>query len=126
MTAFLLGKWQFDRHVVDRKSGISHTAQGQLQVTQSTWQESGIMDTTTHFTLSYGLQFQENGITVTFPDGQLFYTLDTITENAPIEHLCGDDVYRGQWIYTNANSFTLIWHVIGPKKNYTMTTHYQK
>ena len=121
---FLMGTWQFTRHIDDKILQCPTKAEGTLTITQNTWQESGTMNGM-NFCVEYALEFQESGgMIVNFPDGRLFYTLTPINENASIDHLCGDDFYKGEWIYHNTHSFDLIWTVKGPRKNYRMVTQY--
>lgn len=132
MTAFLIGTWQFNRHITDRKANTTRTATGQLVVTANTWAESGVMDGV-DFTQNYGVAFggynrgqDGQGLTVTFPDGRVFYELANINQNNTIAHLCGGDMYDGLWQYGGNAQFTLTWNVQGERKDYTMITDYSK
>ena len=126
MSHFLWGQWTFDRFIDDRHSQQTLTATGTLTVDATLWAEQGTMHDNP-ITQQYHLSFDDNeGLTVNFPDGRLFYSLGNATENQTIDHLCGDDRYQGDYIYNNPNHFTLIWTVNGPRKDYTMTTHYHR
>lgn len=41
-------------------------------------------------------------------------------------HLCGPDQYNANYYFYNDNSFTLSYKVIGPNKDYTITTNFEK
>ena len=123
---FLQGKWTFKRQIDDRHSNTKMSATGTLTVDNTLWAEQGDLNGT-KFTQNYGLVFNDKGgITVNFPDGRLFYTLKNLEENQTIDHLCGNDHYQGAYTYQTQTQFTLIWHVKGPKKDYTMTTEYSR
>lgn len=126
---YLWGTWTFGRHIDDRYGKQTLTATGTLTIDNNLWAEQGTMDGNA-MSQNYHLIFNDHdgqkGVTVNFPDGRLFYHLTTPTQNQTIDHLCGDDSYQGDYMYHNANHFTLIWTVNGPKKDYTMTTDYHR
>ncbi len=41
-------------------------------------------------------------------------------------HHCGDDEYRSRYDFRTPNHFTINHHVDGPRKAYTMVTHYHR
>lgn len=124
--SFLHGNWTLTRHIDDRHSNTRMTATGTLTVDNTLWAEQGILDGN-KFTQNYGLVFDnKGGLTVNFPDGRLFYTLENQTQPQTIDHRCGNDHYQGEYTVQSQTQFTQIWKVKGPKKEYTMITEYSR
>ena len=83
----------------------------------------------------YVFRYLENKISVFFKEKpeRFFYSLEfqqpsnevkVITAQA--EHLCIKDLYKAQYKFFDDNKFELIYQVKGPKKNYLMTTIYDR
>lgn len=124
----MIGQYTFTRTIDDRYSHTTHTASGILGICADTWQENGILHTIQDnpFYQSYAVQFVKNsiydGIIVSTQSGE-FFRLDTIHGIHKIHHVCGCDTYNGIWTY-DGYTLSLVWHVIGPSKDYTMHTTY--
>lgn len=128
---FLKGTWSFDRTIRGHGSMSGVAAFRNRTPTALDYDESG-----THAAKGGAVDFyqsyiyvQEGGdIAVTFKDGRPFHTLtfdnaqNLLTASAV--HLCGDDVYRGEYVFHDNDNFSLRWDVKGPRKNYLIETNY--
>ncbi len=90
-----------------------------------------------HASKEYIFRLIDNEISVFFNENpeRFFYTLkfddqttkdERLFQQAGGEHLCGNDNYRASYSFFNDNSFELTYQVSGPKKDYTMTTKYNR
>ncbi len=61
---------------------------------------------------------------VLFPDGRLFYELSNLSQD--IQHICGEDQYRGRFEVLTPEQWQLSWRVAGPRKSYEIQTFYQR
>ena len=61
---------------------------------------------------------------VLFADGRFFHALDLTRGIDGVEHLCGDDLYRGRYALEDAQRWALRWRVRGPGKDLLLTTRY--
>jgi hypothetical protein len=140
----LKGYWLFQRMITDHALSVTITADGTADFhpdkTQSHilhYTEQGQMtlpgqNDPQDFSRCYDYLFYPDKIEILFADGisvgQLFQTLKiTDTEKIKISedsHLCGADLYKGIYDFTLEDRFSIIYHVIGPRKNYTMETVY--
>lgn len=119
----LTGKWKFNRHITDNMIKADRIANGQLVITETSWNEKGEMDGQPFFQ-QYKIDMQDN-FTVLFNDDRVFYSLIDITAKQTIEHLCGNDLYQGIWELTE-DKLNLQWIVKGKTKDYIMKTQYIK
>ena len=123
MTDFKNTAWDFTRTIEDRFANTTITATGTMRLSDVQWQEKGEMNGNPFFQL-YRVDFSK-GLTVSFKDGREFYSIPTIIGKHHIEHLCGRDLYIGNWV-GGRESIALQWKVKGDKKDYTMQSVYQK
>jgi len=67
-----------------------------------------------------------NQADVFYEDGSFFHRLTATDRAASAEHLCGDDLYRGEYIFRSADTWDVAWRVNGPRKAYTSVTTYRR
>ena len=70
--------------------------------------------------------FSSSTAEVLFADGKPFHRLDLTTGEASVRHICGKDVYDGQFCAISADRWTADWSAIGPRKNLVIRSHYQR
>ncbi|KAK5579355.1 hypothetical protein RB653_009037 [Dictyostelium firmibasis] len=97
------------------------------------YQEEGILKQpdNTEFNVSqrYIYRFKDDIITVYFDEKpeRLFHTLNFDNSSlAKGHHLCGKDTYDSIYQFVSPKEFKLIYSVLGPKKNYKITTTFIK
>ena len=128
----LRGTWAFDRAIEGHGSmkGTAHFCSAFPETLD--YDESGIHAAkggAVDFYQSYMYVRQDGDILVTFKDGRPFHRLafHRSPENlltATAVHLCGDDVYSGQYVFRDNDNFSLCWDVKGPRKDYMIETTY--
>jgi len=89
-----------------------------------------------HASKEYIFRLIDNDVSVFFNETpeRFFYTLkfaskiksDQVFDQAGGEHLCGNDNYSASYNFFDNDNFELIYKVVGPKKDYTMTTKYKR
>ncbi|MEL6958502.1 MAG: DUF6314 family protein [Pseudomonadota bacterium] len=63
-------------------------------------------------------------IAVLFDDGRPFHDFDPSTGGQATEHLCGQDLYRGGYDFSEWTCWAVTWDVKGPRKDYRSVTWY--
>jgi hypothetical protein len=66
---------------------------------------------------------RQSHIEVRYEDGQPFHDFDAGQPEAT--HVCGDDHYRVSYDF-GEDTWVSRWQVVGPKKDYVMTTRYRR
>lgn len=61
-------------------------------------------------------------IFVAYGDGRAFHDFDPAQPDA--RHLCDPDEYRVRYDFSRWPDWTAVWVVSGPRKDYTMISHY--
>lgn len=61
---------------------------------------------------------------VLFMDGRLFYELNH--QHEQIRHMCGGDLYLGEFNFDNPETWHQIWRVKGPRKDYQIETIFMR
>ncbi|HBN22020.1 MAG TPA: hypothetical protein DD412_02130 [Holosporales bacterium] len=129
-TDLFKGSWRFERNV----KGLFPQPldfEGRAQFVQKDayrfYEESGayaLNDQQIDFATSYLYQFvDQTHCRVLFSDQRFFYELTQSPQN--IEHLCGQDHYKGHFEQLSKDHWRLNWHISGPrKKNSQITTCY--
>ncbi|KAN0038644.1 hypothetical protein ACTA71_000828 [Dictyostelium dimigraforme] len=97
------------------------------------YQEEGLLkqpdNTTFNVSQRYIYRFRDDMITVYFDEKpeRLFHTLNfDNSSSATGHHLCGKDTYDAVYQLISPKEFRLIYSVLGPKKNYKITTTFSK
>lgn len=126
----LLGDWVFERVVDDRLAGELLDVRGTTTLSATDggavrWAEEGVLRRgSLELPVSRVLHLVpgSEGWRVTFEDGRDFHPWEPGKE---VVHLCGADTYRGLVEVApgeRPDSWSVVWRVIGPSKDYTMTT----
>lgn len=63
-------------------------------------------------------------IDVLFDDGRAFHDFDPEHGGLAREHLCGSDMYRGGYDFSQWPRWAVTWNVQGPRKDYRSVTWY--
>lgn len=63
-------------------------------------------------------------IAVDFADGRAFHDFDPVAGGQATEHLCGEDMYRGGYDFSEWTCWSVTWDVTGPRKDYRSVTLY--
>lgn len=63
-------------------------------------------------------------IDVLFADGRAFHDFDPQTGGQASAHLCGSDMYRGGYDFSEWTCWAVTWDVLGPRKDYRSVTWY--
>lgn len=139
----LVGEWNFERRIVDRRAEVTKRVAGTTIVEHSghsrlRWYESGTLfdgDLELPVFRTLFIERTDGDWTVTFEDGREFHDW---APGGDVEHLCGADTYRGRIDIdididieeAEADAaedpqavWSVEWTVTGPSKDYTMTTH---
>jgi len=84
----------------------------------------------------YIFRLIEDDVSVYFNENpeRFFYTLkfapktpsERVFDQAGGEHLCGNDNYKASYNFFDNDNFELIYKVVGPQKDYIMTTKYSR
>lgn len=59
---------------------------------------------------------------VFFDDGRPFHDLNLEQGTWHPRHLCGDDVYNGEFHVVDDNTLTIVWNITGPHKDIRITS----
>jgi hypothetical protein len=120
----LTGRWTIERRVRDLRAGTSGRFAGIATITpDGRWVEEGTLD----FGPYHGPARRELrivGSEVRFADGRPFHPLDLT--GAPVEHLCGDDRYAGEYRLVAPDRFDTRWRITGPTKDQRIDTSYRR
>jgi hypothetical protein len=120
----LLGRWTVDRRVQDLRGGTNGRFRGIATFApDGAWIEEGTLE----FGGYRGPARRELRIvdgTVEFADGRPFHPLDL--SGAPVEHLCGEDTYAGQYRFLSPDRLRVSWRVTGPEKDQRIDTLYSR
>ena len=142
----LLGSWSLTRSVSDGSRLVGQAAFERLTPESLDYHEQGIL------TLANGESFEAfrryvfqetaSGFSVWFAESplRLFHEIVLQPEDSKeivlqpedsgwrgeAEHLCGADLYRSRYHFTGPDSFSIEHRVDGPRKGYTMVTHYNR
>jgi hypothetical protein len=131
---FLSGHWNVVRQIADSLSGRGGTFVGTASFTPAagtvTYAEQGELAFGEHRgPASRSLIYRgraDGAADVYFADGREFFCLDLTRGDCQAEHLCRADRYQVRVTRTGDDSFTETWRVVGPAKDYEMTTRYRR
>lgn len=133
LLTYLEGKWSFSRQILgEMKSG---TMEGKATFSSISkglfYREKGLLKQGNYegfFEQEYFLTFlgqDRKQAEVYRQEGAFFFLLDLSHSSQKVEHLCGDDFYRGT-IESFETSLKCQWDVGGPRKGYTLVSHFVK
>ena len=123
----LLGVWQLQRRLVDRRSGQFGHVNGWLELTLVGsvvhWLELGELEWAGQtFEVTRELHIVRSGDAweVRFTDGRRFHDW---RPGAVVEHPCAADLYRGLvWVDPEHQRLRVLWDVTGPSKDQRILT----
>ena len=122
------GAWSVRRRIVDHRARTAFAFAGSAVVTRTGFRETGrlrIGDRVLDAERAYGLVVSDGGIAVSHPDGSPFFDLGFAARQA-VRHVCGDDIYAGQFIFHSPGSWAELWRVKGPRKRYSSLSLYRR
>ncbi|WP_310093837.1 MULTISPECIES: DUF6314 family protein [Bosea] len=120
------GRWRVRRRILDARTSKVTRFEGTALISPERFEENGILHydgQTFHARRLYRLVFRERVVDVHFEDGRFFITLIVATAQN-VQHVCGDDRYRGRFIFAQNDSWTESWSVLGPRKSYKTLARY--
>lgn len=126
-----LGRYTVARKIEDRRANAKSTFEGWAEISRTTdgaiYRETGDLimgDQRFQAERSYLWQPNEACIDVAFADGRPFHDFDPQNGGLASEHLCGEDMYRGGYDFSQWSCWAVTWTVTGPRKDYTSLTWY--
>lgn len=130
--ADFLGVWRVERTINDVRAGRTLHAEGQAEVSFTgdsyIYQEElrlivpGQAPMTA--TRSYLWKQAENGVAIHFDDGRYFHHLRLGQAGPSDHHACDPDSYDVRYDFSQWPEWQTTWRVVGPRKDYVMTSHY--
>ncbi|MFJ4220187.1 DUF6314 family protein [Curtobacterium luteum] len=120
----LLGEWELDRHVLDRRAGVDGTVAGTTVLTATgpdevRWEESGTMrfdGRTVPVSRTLVVRRTGGSWTVHFSDDRVFHPWVWGTS---VSHACTPDDYTGV-LEGDADRWSVRWEAHGPAKDYVL------
>ncbi len=139
---YLHGEWDVQRRISDRRSGqegvFRGTARFRPAVVGQVLAGGQVLEYAEDGELRFGSHHgparrrlifcdrPDGAADVRFADGREFYRLDLRADTWQAEHPCRADRYRVTVIRLGPDSFTEIWLVAGPGKDYQLQTTYRR
>lgn len=123
----LIGRWKADRIIRHRDWGVDCFFAGSAEIAVDSFEETGelsIGSATVSSRRFYRVQASAKNFEIRFPDGRLFINLND-TPSQHVHHRCGEDDYRGRFIF-NRDAWTERWDVVGPRKKYYSVTKFSR
>lgn len=138
--AFFIGPWRVERVIDDRRGARPGRAWGEVVFTDDAREERLATVCREALTIDYGGRqwnatqqtrwvFRgQNFVEMFFADGvtSCMFELEPHHHGwrARFAHPCGEDRYEGRAECAAGDAWRLIWTVAGPRKDYTLDTHY--
>jgi len=126
-----LGNFDVSREIEDRRAQAKSRFEGQAVITATphgaSYVETGaLIMNDQRFVAQRQYHWREDAgqICVSFADGRPFHDFDPNTGGDATEHLCGNDLYRGGYDFSQWSCWEVTWTVQGPRKDYVSTTWY--
>ena len=134
LRAFLAGGWNLSRTIDDRGAGQRGTLEGTAVFAPEgdglVYREAGVLDLAGYrrpVVQAYRYSFPApHRAAVAFRDGGLFHALNLSGGAWAAEHVCADDLYRGDFRVEGADRWRVSWTVTGPRKDQTLTSRYSR
>jgi hypothetical protein len=133
LAEYLLGTWRVERALHDDGLGDG-TFTGEATFTREDggvvrWVETGRLvlgryDGPAARTLE--IVPDGAGLQVRFADGRPFHRLDLHDGHCALDHPCGDDRYRGEFLVRGPDAFAIDWQVSGPAKAQRLSGRYER
>ncbi|SMX32256.1 DUF6314 family protein [Octadecabacter ascidiaceicola] len=132
LSAFI-GRYSVSRRIDDRHAQIETLFDGQAEIAVqgdgAIYREVGhliVGDQRFEAERRYLWHEDAERIFVSFEDGRAFHDFDPTLGGQASEHLCGEDMYRGAYDFSEWARWSVTWNVQGPRKDYMSTTSYVK
>ncbi|WP_455385467.1 DUF6314 family protein [Acidihalobacter prosperus] len=134
LIVFLNGDWVLHRRLVSLEPRQSGAAQGEANFRLSgdglDYRETADVRFAGHAgraSREYRYRLIDQGCAeVFFADGRPFHRLDLRRGRWRVEHVCGEDVYRGSFRVLGPGLWVVRWKVRGPRKNLRITSVYER
>jgi hypothetical protein len=120
------GRYSLAREIYDRRAGQVLRFTGFAEITPT--DAGALYIETGEMVMPEGQVFQAqrrylwaargDKVQVSFDDGRAFHDFDPQQGGAATEHLCGEDMYRGGYEFSDWPHWSLTWSVSGPRKDY--------
>ncbi len=145
------GRWSLRRDIVDMRAGQHATFRGHAVLSpledarpdyarpdnarpdyaRLDYAEEGVLQIgagpALHATRRYLWIFDAQGVAVCFADGAPFHRFMPRVSGAGTDHPCGADLYRVRYDFDEwPVSWLAVWRVVGPRKDYEMTSVYER
>jgi hypothetical protein len=127
------GDWQIGRRITDRLTGqtgqfdgiavLSPQGTGDLRYSETgklLWGDGPPLQADR----TYLWVFEDGQARVLFADGRPFHSFQPGISGAGTDHLCGADLYRVTYGFTDWPEWSVQWDVSGPRKDYTLVSRY--
>lgn len=126
------GAWQLARVIDDRLAGRRGSLQGEARFVPDgrglVYTEEGTLvfpgQTPVTASQSYLWRKAADAIEVRFSDGRAFHVIGLTVPVSEARHDCAPDVYRVAYDFSAWPDWSATWAVAGPRKDYTMVSHY--
>lgn len=134
LIGFLNGDWVLRRRLVSLEPRQSGAAQGEANFRLSgdglDYRETADVRFAGHAgraSREHRYRLVDQGCAeVFFADGRPFHRLDLRRGRWRVEHVCGEDVYRGSFRVLGPGLWVVRWKVRGPRKNLRITSVYER
>lgn len=123
----LIGSWHVSRRIVPFNGGPIWTFGGRAEIDARGFVEDGAMSTA-GATIAAGRRYllhrdRTGAALIHKHDGSFFAALGRDPVQV-VSHLCGDDTYRGRFLFLDADRWVEIWRMRGPRKHYRSVSRY--
>jgi len=126
-----IGTYSVSRVIEDHRAGQQSRFEGQASIDAheagAIYREAGhLILNDQRFAAERSYIWRANGarIDVLFEDGRAFHDFDPEAGGNATEHLCGQDMYRGGYDFSEWSCWAVTWDVAGPRKDYRSVTWY--
>lgn len=135
---YLIGSWQIDRTIDDRRAGVTGSFRGMALVAggpgagrpaagdQARYTETGTLRYGTHTGPAQRsldvTRLAGGAVLLSFLDGRPYIELDLSTGVCERRHPCGEDTYDSVMVVRSPDELEERWLVRGPAKDYTAVT----
>ncbi|NDR59466.1 trigger factor [Pseudoruegeria sp. M32A2M] len=130
-----LGLWRMERVIDDRRAGEILRLSGRAELSKAgdgrlCYCETGQLDLAGGQKLQavrrYFWRAEGGTIRVDFEDGRYFHSFDPAAADPDAAHWCDPDQYDVRYDFARWPRWKSVWQVLGPRKDYTMTTWYRR
>lgn len=128
------GAWSLARSIEDRRTGVPAAFEGRAWITPTPqgalYEECGMMQIAGGAQMRaerrYQWRLSAAGIDVLFEDGRYFHGVDLGSACPEASHWCDPDSYGVCYDFSEWPAWSCVWHVRGPRKDYSMRSVYAR